>query len=153
MTFAPIERLGWDDWSRILAVDLIGAASFTRCAFRAMPTTGGAIVNVASVHALATTPDVAPYAAAKSGLLSLTRSTAIEGRVRGIRANAVLPGAIDTAMLRDNPNVKSGAETVDPADVGAPEDVAAAVAFLAADEARFISGAALVVDGGRRARL
>lgn len=62
-------------------------------------TLGGSIVNISSVHALETTPHVAPYAAAKATLLSLTRSTAIEGRARGIRANAILPGAIDTDAL------------------------------------------------------
>lgn len=62
-------------------------------------TLGGSIVNISSVHALETTPHVAPYAAAKAALLSLTRSTAIEGRARGIRANAILPGAIDTDAL------------------------------------------------------
>jgi NAD(P)-dependent dehydrogenase (short-subunit alcohol dehydrogenase family) len=114
---------------------------------------GGAIVNIASVHAVETSPLVAPYAAAKAALLSLTRSAAIEGRDLGIRANAILPGAIDTPMLWENPNLKSGAEVLDPKDIGRPEDVAAAVAFLASDEARFISGAALNVDGGRLARL
>jgi NAD(P)-dependent dehydrogenase (short-subunit alcohol dehydrogenase family) len=83
----------------------------------------------------------------------LTRSSAIEGRGRGIRANALLPGAVDTPMLWENPNIKSGAEKIDPADVGKPEDVAAAVAFLASDDARFVTGAALAVDGGRLARL
>ena len=77
-----------------------------------------------------TPPLVAPYAAAKAAILSLTRSASIEGRAKGMRANAVLPGAIDTPMLRENPNVKSGAEKIDPADVGKPEDVAAAIAFL-----------------------
>lgn len=114
---------------------------------------GGAIVNVASVHAFETTPLVASYAAAKAALLSLTRSAAIEGKPKGLRANAVVPGAIDTAMLHHNPNLKSGAERLDPADVGCPEDVASAVAFLCSDEAAFVTGAALAVDGGRLARL
>ncbi len=65
----------------------------------------------------------------------------------------MLPGAVDTPMLWDNPNVKSGAETIDPQDVGRPEDIAAAVAFLAADEAAFVTGACLEVDGGRLAKL
>ena len=100
-----------------------------------------------------TTLLVASYAAAKAALLSLTRSTAIEGKAKGIRANAVVPGAIETGMLRSNPNVASGAEAIDPADVGRPEDVAAAIAFLASEEAAFITGASLRVDGGRLARL
>jgi NAD(P)-dependent dehydrogenase (short-subunit alcohol dehydrogenase family) len=111
------------------------------------------IVNVASVHALQTTPLVASYAAAKAALLSLTRSVAIEGKAKGVRANAVVPGAIETAMLRANPNLASGAEAVDPSDIGRPGDVAAAIAFLASDQAAFITGAVLNVDGGRLARL
>jgi NAD(P)-dependent dehydrogenase (short-subunit alcohol dehydrogenase family) len=114
---------------------------------------GGAIVNVASIHAVETEPDVAPYAAAKAALVSLTRSAAIEGKPLGIRVNAVLPGAVDTPMLWANPNVKSGVERIDKADVGSPDDLAAAIAFLASDDAKFVQGAALVVDGGRLDRL
>jgi NAD(P)-dependent dehydrogenase (short-subunit alcohol dehydrogenase family) len=86
-------------------------------------------------------------------MLSLTRTAAIEGKARQIRANAVLPGAVDTPMLWENPNLKSGAEKIERADVGQPEDIAAAIAFLASDDARFITGAALAVDGGRLAQL
>jgi NAD(P)-dependent dehydrogenase (short-subunit alcohol dehydrogenase family) len=152
MIYTPLDALTGADWSRLLGVNFLGAAYFTSQAFRHMRE-GGAIVNVASVHALETTPLVAPYAAAKAALLSLTRSTAIEGKARGIRANAVLPGAIDTPMLWASPNLKSGAETLSPGDVGQPDEVAAAVAFLAADEASFVTGAALAVDGGRLGRL
>jgi len=136
----------------VLKVDLLGAAHFTRQAFLHMGK-GGAIVNIASVHAVMTTPNVAPYAASKAALLSLTRSTAIEGKAKGIRANAILPGAIDTPMLWANPNLKSGAEKLDPKDVGKPENIAAAAAFLASDDAAFVTGASLAVDGGRLAQL
>ena len=153
MTFNRLAEFTQEDWLEVLKVDLVGAALFTRQAFRHMGTAGGAIVNVASIHALQTSQEAAPYAAAKAGMLSLTRTTSIEGKHRGIRANAVLPGAIDTPMLWDNPNIRSGAETIDPTDVGAPADIAAAVAFLASDEARFITGTTLVVDGGRLAML
>lgn len=153
MTFKGLDAWTADDWLKVLRVDLLGAAFFTRQAFLHMGAAGGAIVNVASIHALMTTANVAPYAAAKAGLLSLTRSASIEGRERGIRANAVLPGAIDTPMLWNNPNVKSGAETIDTKDVGRPDDIAAAVSYLASDDARFVSGTTLVVDGGRLAHL
>ena len=152
MTFKPIAEQTEEDWLRILRVDLLGAVFFTRQAFLHMRA-GGAIVNVASVHAIETEPLVAPYAAAKAALLSLTRSASIEGRERGIRVNAVLPGAIDTPMLWDNPNVKSGVEKIDKADVGTPENIAAAVAWLASPDAAFVNGVALPVDGGRLARL
>jgi NAD(P)-dependent dehydrogenase (short-subunit alcohol dehydrogenase family) len=153
MTFKTLREWSADDWLQVLRVDLVGAALFTREAFRHMGAEGGAIVNISSVHADRTTANVAPYAAAKAGMLSLTRSTAIEGRDLKIRANAVLPGAIDTPMLWDNPNIRAGIETIDKADLGQPDDIAAAVAFLASDEARFVTGAALGVDGGRLAKL
>ena len=152
MTFIPLEELTGADWTRVLAVDLIGAAFFIKHAFKAMKP-GGAVVNVSSVHAVETTALVAPYAAAKAAMLSLTRSAAIEGKPKGIRVNAVLPGAVDTPMLWENPNLKSGAETLDPADVGKPKDLAAAIAFLGAEEAAFVTGACLAVDGGRLAKL
>lgn len=152
MNFRPLAELRGADWLAVLGVDLLGAAFFTSQAFRHMKG-GGAIVNIASVHAVETTPDVAPYAAAKAAMLSLTRSTAIEGKPLGIRANAILPGAVETKMLRGNPNLASGAETLTAGDVGRPEDIASAVAFLASDDAAFVTGASLAVDGGRLARL
>ncbi|WP_205756837.1 SDR family NAD(P)-dependent oxidoreductase [Solilutibacter silvestris] len=152
MVFKPLTELDRADWQRVLGVNLLGAAYFTRQALRHMGQ-GGAIVNVASVHARATTPLVAAYAASKAGLLSLTRSAAIEGKPLGIRANAILPGAVDTPMLWSNPNLKSGAETIAPEDVGTPDAIAAAIAFLASSDAAFVSGASLDVDGGRLAKL
>jgi NAD(P)-dependent dehydrogenase (short-subunit alcohol dehydrogenase family) len=114
---------------------------------------GGAIVNVSSVHAVETTPLVAAYAAAKAALVSLTHTAAIEGKDKGLRVNAVLPGAIDTPMLWNNPNVKSGLEVIHKTEVGTPADVARAIVFLASPDAHFIQGAALNVDGGRLSRL
>jgi NAD(P)-dependent dehydrogenase (short-subunit alcohol dehydrogenase family) len=152
MAFKPIVELTRGDWLRTFDVDLFGAFYFIREAFLHMQP-GGAIVNVSSVHAFETERDVAPYAAAKAALLSLTRSAAIEGKPLGIRVNAVVPGAVDTPMLWSNPNVQSGVEKIARADVGLPADVAAAILFLASDDARFVEGAALLVDGGRLARL
>lgn len=152
MSFKAITDLVGADWLRILNVDLLGAFYFTKQAFLHMPK-GGAIVNVSSIHAVETEPLVAPYAAAKAALLSLTRSAALEGRPKKIRVNAILPGAVDTPMLWDNPNVKAGVEKIDRADVGEPADIAAAIAFLASKEAKFVTGAALRVDGGRLSRL
>lgn len=152
MAFKPIEQQTAADWNAVLGVDLMGAFFFIKQAFLNMKP-GGAIVNISSVHAVQTEPLVAPYAAAKTALLSLTRSAALEGRPKGIRTNVILPGAIDTPMLWDNPNVKSGDEKIDKSDVGSPEDIAAAIAFLAGDEARFVCGAELRVDGGRLDRL
>ena len=152
MIFNPLVKLNGADWQRILGVDLLGAFYFIKQAFLKMKS-GGAVVNVSSIHAVETEPLVAPYAAAKAALLSLTRSAALEGSSRGLRFNAVLPGAVDTPMLWNNPNVKSGVEVIDRAQVGQPEEVAAVIAFLASAEARFVQGAAVRVDGGRLSRL
>jgi NAD(P)-dependent dehydrogenase (short-subunit alcohol dehydrogenase family) len=152
MVFKPIEEHTGEDWTRVLSVDLIGAFYFIKQAFLRMQA-GGAVVNVSSVHALETEPMVASYAAAKAALLSLTRSASLEGKPKNIRVNAVLPGAIDTPMLWDNPNVKAGIEHIDKHDVGQPQDVADVIAFLVSDESRFVEGVSLLVDGGRLARL
>ena len=148
MIFKTLEDHTIDDWLKIMHVDLLGAFLFTREAFGRMAK-GGAIVNVSSIHAVETTPNVASYAAAKAAILSLTRSTSIEGKAKGIRCNAVLPGSIDTPMLWDNPNVKSGIETINVHEVGKPEDVGQAILFLASDGASFVQGDSIRVDGGR----
>jgi NAD(P)-dependent dehydrogenase (short-subunit alcohol dehydrogenase family) len=152
MQFKALEELSGDDWLRILNVDLLGAFYFTKQAFLRMKP-GGSIVNVSSVHAVETSPLVSPYAAAKAALLSLTRSAALEGKPKGLRINAILPGAVDTPMLWENPNIKSGVELLNKADVGRPEDVAATIAYLASDDAAFVQGGELRVDGGRLAKL
>jgi NAD(P)-dependent dehydrogenase (short-subunit alcohol dehydrogenase family) len=152
MIFKPFEQHTEADFQRVMAVDFMGAFFFAKQAFLKCRR-GCAIVNVSSVHAIETTPLVTAYAAAKAALLSLTRSTAIEGKPHGIRVNAILPGAIETPMLRQNPNIKSGVEKLDPNSVGKPEDIAAAIAYLASDDARFIQGVALRADGGRLDRL
>jgi len=148
MVFKAITDLDTDDWIKVLHVDLLGAFYFTKQAFLKMKN-GGSIVNISSVHAVETSPLVAPYAAAKSALVSLTRTSALEGGPKNIRVNAILPGAIDTPMLWNNPNVKSGVEWIDKSRVGKPEDIANAIIFLASDNARFVQGAMLLVDGGR----
>lgn len=152
MVFKALEEQTLEDWQKIFSVDLFGAFFFIKYAFKYMKH-GGAIVNVSSIHALVTEPMVAPYAAAKSALLSLTRSAALEGKPKGIRVNAILPGAIDTPMLWNNPNVKAGIEKINRDDVGQPEDIANTIAYLSSDEAGFIQGAMLTVDGGRLDRL
>jgi NAD(P)-dependent dehydrogenase (short-subunit alcohol dehydrogenase family) len=152
MIYKPIAELSAGDWRHLLDVNFVGAALFTGHGLRHMRP-GSAIVNVASVHARRTSAQVAPYAAAKAALVSLTHSSAIEGKPLGIRVNAILPGAIDTPMLRASPNIRSGIETIDPADLGQPEDVAALAVFLASDAARFITGEDIVADGGRMCRL
>lgn len=152
MIFKKLEMHTAEDWNKILNVDLMGAFFFTKHAFLNMKP-GGCIINISSIHALETTPMVATYAAAKAALLSLTRSAAIEGKAKGIRVNAILPGAIDTPMLWENPNIKAGLEQVSKDSIGKPEDIAAVAAFLASGDAAFVQGAMLEVDGGRLNRL
>jgi len=152
MIFKPLAEHTTEDWWKVLGVDLLGAFYFTQQAFLKMKN-GGVVINVSSIHAVETTPSVTSYAAAKSAILSLTRSAAIEGKAKGIRVNAVLPGAIDTPMLWENPNIKSGLEVIKQGDVGSPKDIAECIGYLASERARFVQGAMLRVDGGRLAQL
>jgi glucose 1-dehydrogenase len=146
MTFVPIVDLPEADWDHLMAVNL--RAVFLFCKYCLPHMHGGAIVNVSSVHAHETTANVVPYAASKGGMEAFTRGLSRECGDRNVRVNCVAPGAVDTPMLWSNPNVKSGAEKITGA-VGKPRDLAAAIAFLASDEAIFVNGTTLVVDGGR----
>ena len=152
LTTEPLIKLKKGDWQKVLDVDLLGAFYFARQALLHAHE-GGAVVNVSSIHAFATSSGIGPYAAAKAGLASLSRTISIEGRERRIRANTVLPGAIETPFLHTNPNVDSGNEKFEPDELGTVDNVAAAIAFLAADESCFIRGATLVVDGGRTIKI
>jgi glucose 1-dehydrogenase len=147
MTFNPIVDLPEDEWDKVLAVNLRSVFLFCKYSVPHMPP-GGAIVNISSVHAHETTKNVVPYATSKGGIEAFTRGFSEELAERKIRINCVAPGAVDTPMLRNNPNIMSGIEKVEGA-IGKPEDIAAAVCFLAAPEARFITGTTLIVDGGR----
>lgn len=147
MTFAPIVDLPDTDWDKVIGVNLRSVFAFCKYGVPHMRT-GGAIVNISSVHAHETTRKVVPYATSKGGIEAFTRGFSEELADRKIRINAVAPGAVNTPMLWNNPNVKSGAEKITGA-VGEPADIAAAICFLASDEARFINGTTLIVDGGR----
>jgi len=147
MTFKPVVDLSVEDWDHVMNVNLRSVFLFCKYAIPHMPP-GSAIVNVSSVHAHETEALVAPYAASKGGMEAFCRALTLELEDRKIRVNCVAPGAVDTPMLWDNPNVKSGKEKVKGA-VGKPEDLAAAICFLASPEARFVNGTTLVVDGAR----
>jgi NAD(P)-dependent dehydrogenase (short-subunit alcohol dehydrogenase family) len=154
---APVEKTTLEDWQRMQSVDLTGAFL---CARHALPllkrSNSGAVVNVASIHAFCTQPGRAAYAAAKAGLLGFTRALALDLGPLGIRVNAVVPGYIRTEIwnlwLSETPDPEAtiaGIAGQHPLRrVGTPEDIAAAVAFLSSDDAAFVSGASLVVDGG-----
>ena len=151
MTYLPLQQLPLPEWDNVLNVNLRAFAQLCQLCLPAMPA-GSAIVAVSSVHAHQTTPGVAPYAASKAALEALVRALSRELAPAQTRINAVAPGAIDTPMLWNNPNVKNGTEKIEGA-IGQPHDVAAAIAFLASAEATFIHGTTLVVDGGRLAQL
>jgi NAD(P)-dependent dehydrogenase (short-subunit alcohol dehydrogenase family) len=143
------------DWDRDFDVTLRGAFLVSRTVLPGMVARGhGAVVNVGSVNGLMYFGNPA-YSAAKAGLLSLTRSQAVEYGPRGVRVNMVSPGTIRTeapswtARLKRDPLVfEKLARWYPVGRVGRPDDIAAAIAFLGADEAAFVNGANLVVDGG-----
>ncbi len=147
MTYSPILELADDQWDTVMGVNLRSLFLFCKYGVPHMHR-GSAIVNISSVHAHETTKNVVPYAASKGGIEAFTRGFSEELAERKIRINCVAPGAVNTPMLWNNPNVKSGVEKVTGA-IGEPGDIAAAICFLASDEARFITGTTLVVDGGR----
>lgn len=152
MTFDRLVDLPLEKWDLLMQVNLRSLAQLTQLCLPHMPK-GSAIVAVSSVHAHQTTANVVPYATSKGGMEAFVRGMSRELDFRQTRINAVAPGAVDTPMLWSNPNVKSGAETIDKATVGQPEELAAAIAFMASGEASFIHGATLTVDGGRLAQL
>jgi len=147
MTFKPILELDEKDWDTVMGVNMRSVFLYCKYGVPHMPE-GGAIVNISSVHAHETTKNVVPYASSKGAMEAFTRGFSEEAAQSKIRINCVAPGAVNTPMLWNNPNIKSGAEKVQGA-IGEPDDIAAAICFLASDEARFITGTTLIVDGGR----
>jgi len=140
-------RMSDDAWLRVVDTNLNGAFHCTRRALDDMlKARWGRIVNVSSVVAERGNPGQANYAAAKAGLLGFTRTIAREMARKGITCNAVTPGVIETDMTVDVGDELKGA--VPAGRVGRPEEVAAAVAFLVSEEAAYVNGATLSVDGG-----
>lgn len=151
MTFTPIVEIAEADFFKVIATNLGSCFFFAKYGAPHMPP-GSAIVNISSVHAHATTQNVVPYASSKGAIEAFTRGLGLELETRKIRVNAVAPGAVDTPMLWNNPNVKSGVEKVTGA-IGTPDQLAAAICFVASDDAAFVNGATLLVDGGRLSAL
>jgi len=152
-------RLSDEDWQRVLDVNLTGAFRLTRAALKPMMRQRfGRVINVSSVVGLRANPGQANYAASKAGLIAFTRTVAAEVARRGVTVNAVAPGLIETELTRDFTG--NGSDSGEPNPLfdaiparrsGTPEEVAAAIRFLASDQAAYVTGAVLPIDGGMSA--
>ena len=163
----PLLETSVEDWDGMMATNLRAAFLHAKMAYPLLRAAGGgAIVNVSSVHAVQTSANIAAYAASKGGLLALTRAMAIEFARDGIRVNAILPGAVDTPMLRaglgrghvDGEDIHTRLENLASKTVngrvGQPAEIAHAIYFLADNtQSSFMTGQAMIVDGGATARL
>ena len=163
----PLLETSVEEWDSVMASNLRSVFLGTKLAHPLLKTSGaGAVVNVSSVHAVATSADIAAYAASKGGMLAFTRAIAIEFAPDNIRANAILPGAVDTPMLRAglSRGHVTGSDITQRLDnlarktvsgkIGQPEEIAQAIYFLAdSQQSSFMTGQALIVDGGATARL
>lgn len=158
----PMVETTLEDWERVIGTDLRG--TFFGCKYAIeqflRQGTGGCVVNISSVHSVATTAGTSPYAAAKGGVSQLTKSLAIEFGSRGIRVNAVCPGAIATQMWEDATKSADGPRIVEywkqniaMHRIAEPREIANFVTWLCTDEASYITGSNLIVDGGMTAML
>jgi NAD(P)-dependent dehydrogenase (short-subunit alcohol dehydrogenase family) len=153
LRIAPFLEVSREDWDRVLAVNLTGVFFLSQAVARLMvdQQTAGRIVNVSSVHAVVSEPNAAPYTATKGGLEAMTRTMASELAPHGITVNCVRPGATRTRMsepIYTPPIVRSLEAKIPLGMIAPPEWVAAAICYLASDEACYTTGACLDVDGG-----
>jgi NAD(P)-dependent dehydrogenase (short-subunit alcohol dehydrogenase family) len=150
---ARLEATSEKEWQEVLDVNLTGAFRLTKAALAALRLGGGgAIVHIASRAAIRAKEGHGAYAASKAGILQLTQMAAVEGAPFGIRVNCVCPGFIDTPMTRGGypaEDFDAWTRVCPLGRPGRPDEVARAMLFLASDEASFITGVALPVDGGR----
>jgi meso-butanediol dehydrogenase/(S,S)-butanediol dehydrogenase/diacetyl reductase len=145
------------DWHANFTTTVDGTFWGTRTALRLMKGHGGAVVNISSICGSLGTPFMAGYSAAKAAVDNFSRAAAAEGAPHGIRVNVVVPAVVETpataGMLADAASRKNTEKLIPMGRVGQPEELANAILFLASDEASYITGASLPVDGGRSAVL
>ncbi|GAA4340178.1 SDR family oxidoreductase [Pigmentiphaga soli] len=146
------DKITDDQWHEVIRTDLDGVFFGCRAAIPYLEQTGGSIVNTASVSGLGGDWGMSPYNAAKGGVVNLTRALALDLGRRGVRINSVCPSLTRTGMtvdmLKDKALVEKFKERMPLGRVAEPEDIAGVVAFLASDDARFVTGANIPVDGG-----
>ncbi len=161
MQEARAEDMSLADWERTIRVNLTAPFLFIKAALPHLRAVGGSIVNVGSIEGLGSNPRHAAYCASKAGLHGLTRAIAIDHGADGVRCNAVAPGWIDTDLnvdfinsMPDPVRFRQEIGRIHPVGrTGKAEEVGALVAWLASDEASFVTGQVWTIDGGRMARL
>ncbi len=159
----PIAEMSYAEWREVTSVNLDGVFLCVRYAAPALIAGGGGVIlNMCSITAQATVPLIASYAAAKAGVMSLTQTAALELRAHNIRVNAILPGFIDTTLVKEHKKAFEKLLNLPDFDAviaqkqgryGTVEEVAKLAVFLASDRSRFSTGGGYVLDGGARASL
>jgi NAD(P)-dependent dehydrogenase (short-subunit alcohol dehydrogenase family) len=152
LSFSHTHELSLDEWNRLLAINLTGTFLVCRETIPHLLVTGGNIVNLASTAAHKGQPWATAYVASKGGVLALTRALAVEYAAAGLRANSISPGAIDTPItgafhLPEGADIKLLSRVTPLGSFGSPDGIAAAIAFVASDEASHMNGADVLIDG------
>lgn len=152
---SPTTELTYEDWRKVISVNLDGVFLSAKHAIKAIKKTGGgSIINCSSILGNVGQADTAAYTAAKGGVTNMTRALAVEYAKDNIRVNAVCPGYVETPILNNlQPEMKKALVSLHPIGrLGRPEEIAKAVVFLASDDASFVTGINMLVDGGYTAQ-